>query len=667
MNTKKNTSKLFVIIIAAVLMFSAMPNIRIRTEAALAGPADYAFDYIYYADKYDDVRRICGYNEAALRNHWLQYGIKEGRSGSPIFDGKFYLSQNRDISRAIGSTNYAGAYYHFITWGYKEKRASSPYYYGQFYYNSYRDLSWMNSEELIQHYLRYGVVEKRRAGFSVYNGATANSYNSANNGKIQLNGSQCIGNGIYYLTSAVNGTSVADVSDGSRQNGANVHLWEKSGVQNQGFNVEYIGNGYYKIVAAHSGKVLDIHDGNMNNFNNIKQWDWADVLSQMWVIVPRGNGYYSIHSAKNTNYVLDVNGANSKNGTNIQLYQYNGSKAQLFRFDSFVTASPCVSNGSYYITSSLNGSSVLDVQNAGVNNGANVHLWAKSGVNNQKFSVDHIGNGYYRIIAGHSNKVLDVSDGVMRNGQNIKQWSWANVDNQKWIFVNRGNGYYSIHSAKNRDYVIDVSGGNSNNGTNIWLYQYNGSKAQLFRLDTFTSNNNNNNSNTNNNTNNTGVRVSLNVPSFKQFDSKWKNTYIGNRTIGQIGCLLTSVSMKYSYHTNTTTYPNVMKSKLHFSNNDMYWSSLSNLGYQVTGNYGCSINQSIMSKIYTQLKAGKPVIIGGQKRNGGPHWIVITGYTGNSTSSFNSANFTINDPNSSSRTNLQQFLNIYPTVLRLIY
>lgn len=320
--------------------------------------------------------------------------------------------------------------------------------------------------------------------------------------------SPCISNGTYCLTTALNGTSVLDIADGNTGNGANVHLWQKAGVENQAFRLEYLGDGTYRIFAAHSGKVLDIHDGIMNNSNNIKQWNWADVVSQRWVIVPRGNGYYSIHSAKDTNYVLDVDSARSNNGTNVQLYRYNGSHAQLFRFDAFVTAGQSAADGTYYLTTALNGNSVLDIQDGSTANGGNVHLWAKSGVTNQAFSVQHIGNGFYRILSVHSNKVLDISDGIMQNGQNIKQWNWANVANQKWILINRGNGYYSIHSVQNRDYVIDISGASSANGTNVQLYQYNGSPAQLFRLDPFTANHNNNPS--------SSTKISLNVPNFKQ-------------------------------------------------------------------------------------------------------------------------------------------------------
>lgn len=169
------------------------------------------------------------------------------------------------------------------------------------------------------------------------------------------------------------------------------------------------------------------------------------------------------------------------------------------------------------------------------------------------------------------------------------------------------------------------------------------------------------------NTGKENVSNILNVPSYKQYDSRWANTYIGNKTIKQIGCLLTSLSMKYSYSSGVTVYPNAMKNKLSFSNNDIYWSSVSGLGYTYTGNYGSSITNSIMNTIYTQLKANKPVIIGGKTSSGSTHWIVITGYTGSSSSWFSSSDFTINDPNSSTRTTLNQFLNVYPTVLRLVY
>lgn len=125
--------------------------------------------------------------------------------------------------------------------------------------------------------------------------------------------------------------------------------------------------------------------------------------------------------------------------------------------------------------------------------------------------------------------------------------------------------------------------------------------------------------------------------------------------------------MAYSYNTRTNTTPDKMKYKLRFSNNDLYWSSLANVGLSYTGSYNCRINNSIMQTIYNKLRTGRPVVIGGRSYSGGTHWVLIKGYNGNSSTAFNSNYFTINDPNSSSRTTLAQFLNAYPTILRLVY
>ena len=172
---------------------------------------------------------------------------------------------------------------------------------------------------------------------------------------------------------------------------------------------------------------------------------------------------------------------------------------------------------------------------------------------------------------------------------------------------------------------------------------------------------------TGNTSNSSATRIALNVPSYKQTDSRWSGKKIGTKTIGSVGCLVTSLAMKQSYQNGTTVYPDEMKNKLSFDNNSVYWFSVKNLGYTYTGAYESNITNSMMKTIYQQLSAGKPVIIGGTNSSGGMHWVVVKGYNGSSTSSFSASNFTINDPNSTSRTNLQHFLNSYPMVERLIY
>lgn len=153
--------------------------------------------------------------------------------------------------------------------------------------------------------------------------------------------------------------------------------------------------------------------------------------------------------------------------------------------------------------------------------------------------------------------------------------------------------------------------------------------------------------------------ISLNVPDFKQTDSRWANVKIANsgKTIAQIGCATTAISMMESYRTSTTIYPDAMSKRLSYSSSgNVYW----------PGHFKVVTSSSnYLNGIYNQLKNGKPVLFGAKKSSGSQHWVVITGYTGGNTLS--ASNFTINDPGSNTRKTLQQLLNEYPIFYKYFY
>ncbi|NCC86247.1 MAG: hypothetical protein EOM05_00040 [Clostridia bacterium] len=152
--------------------------------------------------------------------------------------------------------------------------------------------------------------------------------------------------------------------------------------------------------------------------------------------------------------------------------------------------------------------------------------------------------------------------------------------------------------------------------------------------------------------------ISLNVPTYRQMDSRWANVMIGTsgQTIGQIGCTTTCLSMTESYRLGTAVYPNQMEQRLSYtSGGALYWPS----------NYATSTSTDYLKIIYAQLEKGIPVIIGSKNVYGGAHWVVITGYTGGET--LTASGFTINDPGTASRTNLQHLFNSYPNFHRIAY
>ncbi|MBO5747392.1 MAG: SH3 domain-containing protein [Clostridia bacterium] len=155
------------------------------------------------------------------------------------------------------------------------------------------------------------------------------------------------------------------------------------------------------------------------------------------------------------------------------------------------------------------------------------------------------------------------------------------------------------------------------------------------------------------------AEIKLNIPDFKQTDSRWANTKIGStgKTISQIGCATTTIAMSESYRTGTTIYPNTMSKQLKYtSSGSVYWPSR----YKTVSN-----SSGYLTEIYNKLKEGKPVIFGAKTSSGGQHWVVITGYNGGNT--LTASGFTINDPGSTKRTNLAQLLNVYPRFYKFLY
>lgn len=153
--------------------------------------------------------------------------------------------------------------------------------------------------------------------------------------------------------------------------------------------------------------------------------------------------------------------------------------------------------------------------------------------------------------------------------------------------------------------------------------------------------------------------VSLRVPGFKQMDSRWASMQVGEsgKTFAQIGCATTAIAMMESYRRGTNIYPNVMAQSLRYTTDgSVYWPS----------DYATVTNSSgYLNKIYSLLKQGKPVLFGARNSYGKQHWVVITGFSGGD--SLSSARFTIHDPGSSYRGNLQLLLDEYPLFYKYFY
>lgn len=111
-----------VLMCAALLMTSP-----VSAEAATAAERNAyqaVFDADYYRSAYPDVAAAFGNNKAALFNHFVNYGVKEGRSGSADFNPQAYRAKYADLQQAFGD-DMAAYCRHYVTCGKAEGRDGS--------------------------------------------------------------------------------------------------------------------------------------------------------------------------------------------------------------------------------------------------------------------------------------------------------------------------------------------------------------------------------------------------------------------------------------------------------------------------------------------------------------------------------------------------------------
>lgn len=148
-------------------------------------PEEYSavFDAAYYADRYPDLKTAFGNDDSALLQHFIQYGMAEGRQGSSQFDVYSYKNLYPDLRAAFGN-NLKSYYMHYISSGKSEGRKAtgvntlqkpittyngidySAVYDYNYYLKKHSDLAKIYTNDdigLLAHFVNCGVSEGRQA------------------------------------------------------------------------------------------------------------------------------------------------------------------------------------------------------------------------------------------------------------------------------------------------------------------------------------------------------------------------------------------------------------------------------------------------------------------------------------------------------------------------
>ncbi len=244
----------------------------------------------------------------------------------------------------------------------------------------------------------------------------------------------------------------------------------------------------FRIKNANSGQYLQVAGAAAENGANAQQWGGDTTVNthEVWKLYSAGDNYYYLASGVGDGgtFVLDVAGKKTANGTNIDIYQYNGGTNQQFLISDN-------GDGTYSILTRVTGeASAVEVESASTASGANVQQWELNGASCQNWVFESVTDPgcamdtsvLYTFENANSGMVMDIVSAKMADGTNVQQWDSNGFDCQKWQLTSFGSGnYYWIRSQENLSFALKAEG--SGNGGNIDITPYSTKdSAQLFRF-----------------------------------------------------------------------------------------------------------------------------------------------------------------------------------------
>ena len=136
----------------------------------------------------------------------------------------------------------------------------------------------------------------------------------------------------YFILSSINSNYCLDIEGASRNNEANLQIYQLNYTDAQKFSFTKYGD-YYFIVCKCSGKVIDVKYSGKTEGTNIFQYELNRSHAQQWKI---SKGIFWTFYSRVNGLCLDLSGSGTYIGNNIQCWNDNGTNAQKF----FVTTNP---------------------------------------------------------------------------------------------------------------------------------------------------------------------------------------------------------------------------------------------------------------------------------------------------------------------------------------
>ena len=309
--------------------------------------------------------------------------------------------------------------------------------------------------------------------------------------------------GIFHLRSAEN-DMVMGIADNSSANAAPIMQTPLNGGAGQQWQLDHIGEGYYKITSLLNPRHSFSASGNgITEGSGLVQWLYDGRFSQQWKIITDNSGSISLISRLAEANGLDYRvraGAAYHPGEQLTQSTYDGSLNQQWHLEEVrsFTVSFDTDGGSTITDVSAEWGSVLTEPSVPSKEGMVFGGWYQDpdAITPWNFAADTV-TGNLRLYAkwepiysgvfylqAANGQVLEVADNSRVNGTSITPADPQGRSSQLWQVEHTGEGYYKITSLLNPRHSFAASGNGITEGSRLVQWLYDGRLSQQWRINT---------------------------------------------------------------------------------------------------------------------------------------------------------------------------------------
>ena len=282
-----------------------------------------------------------------------------------------------------------------------------------------------------------------------------------------------VANGLYSAATVLNSSKVLDLSNAGTADNTKIQIWSSNKTYAQKWYLSRVAANTYTLQSTSSGKYLTAKSN-----GSLYQHAKTGGSEQKW-LVNWVNGYYQLKNLL-TGKWLDVSNAGTADGTAVQTWEWNNTKAQRWKLAQAYAVEP---NAYFAVVSALSSKMIVGAAYARTSCGTNVSLTTKSTYDTQKWLfILNSDKSSYTIVNAGSGLALDVANGSTTSGTNVQLWTRNSTKAQKWYVYWSASGYFTIAPQLKTSLRLDVANADTTNETNIQVYTSNGTLAQGWRF-----------------------------------------------------------------------------------------------------------------------------------------------------------------------------------------